>query len=287
MAAVSIEARNFVEAHGPRKSPPRAILYFIADRVNAQRGWRYYESIPTLVRRSGFSESTVRRAMRQLETEGFLIMELQGTGTPSRYVFTFLGLSPSAFGASAETPVTATGVVKPDAEQSEKFGSQTGRHGSQAGGTACHRDTQTEGTGRNFNGTAASPRAEGRTGRSSLIGDAITLGALGRAAADRAYARTLAGKVRDPAAWRASVARQWLQQFGDAAATVALGRPDLDAPALVEEVDPCESPRSASEGAASPIASSCDDCVNGWVFVDGNTVERCHHLDSRTGVDPT
>ena len=78
----------------PSDRPSRAIAVYLSLRGRANREGVCWPAIPTMARELKMSESTIRRALRDLVREGFLVIEERqresGADSSNRYVLNII-----------------------------------------------------------------------------------------------------------------------------------------------------------------------------------------------------
>lgn len=113
---MSVQATTWVWEHSKSRGPDRIVLLAIADAANREGGYSC-QSIATLVKMSGVSESTVHRSIKALLESGELVHE----GASARYRTNVYSLpmkgcqadTPPTSGVSSESSEGVTGDTRP------------------------------------------------------------------------------------------------------------------------------------------------------------------------------
>ena len=109
---MSIEAMNHVWKHTIYPAAQSYILQAIADVVNDTYGNRFFMSVPDLAKKVKCSDRTVQRSLSQFVEDGWLSVEVEGTGRgkPTEYQFHLvMGVKLSPITEERVTPVTIKG----------------------------------------------------------------------------------------------------------------------------------------------------------------------------------
>lgn len=106
---MSLEATQLVWARSPLRGSPLLVHLRIADVVNADHGYEFWQSNGRTAREARVSRSTVVNAMAALVEHGWLkvVARYPGEGRPTRYRFV-LGV------AAADATCALTGLDRPD-----------------------------------------------------------------------------------------------------------------------------------------------------------------------------